>query len=174
MNRKWLLSGGSTVVAAGILSIMLFWPPATHRTVFAATQQSNTVHTGPAWGTRTLASLAEMVAKGAHDLNPTSSVYFVTDRGQSNLATSGARVDGESMPVDIVVMHGAFSNPKWSTAPLGAPTEKGNTLVVIVDAQNGSVVDMGMITQNTNQASAMVGKLSVLSARHLLTVTQNS
>ena len=71
-------------------------------------------------------------------------------------------------------MHGAFSNPKWSTAPLGAPTEKGNTLVVIVDAQNGSVVDMGMMTQNTNQASAMVGKLSVLSARHLLTVTQNS
>ena len=96
--------------------------------------------------------------EGGHDMNPTSSVYFVTNRGQGNLATSGARVLGGSMPVDIVVMHGAFSNPKWSTDPLGAPAEKGNTLVVIVEAQNGSVVDMGMMTQNTHQASAMVAE----------------
>lgn len=168
--QKYRLSGGSAIVAAAVLSMLLFSPPATPHTVFSAPQ----VHTGPAWGTRTLASLAEMVAKGAHDMNPTSSVYFVTNRGLGNLAASGDRVDGASMPVDIVVMRGAFSNPKWSTAPLGAPTQKGNTLVVIVDAQNGSVVDVGMMTQNTRQASAMARQLSRLSARHLLTVTQNS
>lgn len=174
MSHKWLLSGVSALVASGVLAITQFSSTTTHHMVFAKTHPSSVTHTGPTWGTHTLASLAENVAKASHDMRPTSSMYFVTRRRQGNSATSGARVDGGSMPVDIVVMHGTFSNPKWSTAPLGAPIEKGNTLVVIVNAKNGHVVDMGMMNQTPHQAAAMRSKLSKLSGHHPLTVSPNS
>lgn len=171
MNWKGIGIGGTTLAMAGVLSII---PLPTHPTVLAAKQAATTIHTGPKWGSRTLASIAEEMAKSAHDMNPSSAVYFVANRGQGNVATSRDRVDSGARPVDVVVMRGGFSNPKWLTAPVGAPDAKGNTLVVIVNAKTGGVVDMGMMTQDAAQISSMKEKLTVLSTPHPLTVRQHA
>lgn len=168
MIRPYVAGGlGAVAVLAGTL----FVTPHARPTVSAAAQSSTMTHTGPVWGHRTLAALAEMMAQSAHDATPSSAVYFTTTRDQGNLATSGDYVDGGSMPVDVVVMHGHFSNPTWASEPPGAPPLRGNTLVLIVDAQNGRGVDGGLVTQTSAQASALIGRLTALSASHPLTVT---
>ncbi len=125
---------------------------------------------GPLWGHQTLAALADKAARSAHDSKPRVAMYFTTTRKQGNEATSGDYVDKSSMPVDVVVMRGHFSNPLWASEPPLAAPLKGNTLILIVNAQNGSVVDNGLITQSSSQASAMLRRLTALSVGHPLRV----
>lgn len=96
MKRKWLWLGGGTIMGLGTtLAVTLSGPTSTlHQNVFAASNTSSTVSTGPTWGSRSLASLAEGIAAGSHDARPSSAQYFVTNRGKGNMATSGDRTRG--------------------------------------------------------------------------------
>ncbi|NMP24896.1 hypothetical protein [Sulfobacillus harzensis] len=171
MSKRRLWVGGSVALGTAAVAASL-WTSAGNLQpkLLAASHRSTSVSSGPAWGSETLAAVAESIAAGAHEDHPTSARYFVSRPVKGNLAKSGAHTDHGSMPMDVVVMQGSFSNPKWSTAPAGAPPESGNTLVVIVDARNGSVIDMGMLDESPSSAATMLSKLEMLSPSRPLSV----
>lgn len=157
-------------LAAGVLVTvgMMGMGQVQHATGAVAPRAHRRTTPQPRWGTQSLSSIADQLAREAHDASPRSAWYFVSTRGPANQATSGATVDGPTLPVYVVIVRGHFSNPKWAMEPLGAPPLMGNTLEFLVNQKTGAVLDLGLVNEAGRAFRAMIGRLGGTGAEHPL------
>jgi hypothetical protein len=151
------LAGAALAAGCALFGAVPGSPPASAATsVHQGGVGSGHPSEGPVFRTGTLAAMAEVLAKGAHDPTPVWAAYVTTTRARVNRPD---RVDAGSMPVVVVAMRGHFRNPVWASEPAGAPILRGNTVLMVVDARTGRTLDVGLTNETAAELASWMRSL---------------
>lgn len=118
--------------------------------VYAATTAKAALitHTPPAY----VMQIAERQAGGSGDPTPTGAVAIDTTRGAAMQAAEAGGVDGSTIPVWLVVLHGHFKD-RNASVPAGQPLPTGGVLVFTIDQRTHQILDYGIGDRPPNLSS---------------------
>ncbi len=90
-----------------------------------------------------IVTMAEQQAKENGDPTPTGAIAVSTTRGAAMHAAAVGVVNGPTIPVWLVVLHGHFKD-RHASVPAGQPLPAGHVILFTVNKRTHQIMDFGI------------------------------